>query len=364
MSERASMFSQETWFFVYFVAAGLFLLQVLSPFLTILLYAAVAAVVTWPIHARMLEIVHGRTYVAAVGTTLLLALMIGAPGSMLTWTFLQEGAAIIEQAIAWGSSGAPEELATGLVTSWRPTVESWTGPIPEEWFAPAKIVGPLQQAALTALNAAGSSLPGLVNALIDGSIDLLVFGLAVLTFYADGPALLAAIAHLSPLDDRHEARMFEAFREFAFNLVVASAGTAAAQGVVASLGYAIAGLDRVVFLGVATAIFSFVPMVGTAVVWIPASFLAASLYGTSWGVFVALWSIIVTGTVDNLLKPFFLSGSSDAHPLLIFLAVFGGMAWFGLPGLLIGPISTAVFLALYTIYVEEYAHDREVETVD
>ena len=58
--------------------------------------------------------------------------------------------------------------------------------------------------------------------------------------------------------------------------------------------------------------------------------------------------------MDNLVKPLFLRGSSDIHPLLIFLAVFGGMAWMHLPGILIGPVLVAFFLSLYTIYCEDY----------
>ena len=76
--------------------------------------------------------------------------------------------------------------------------------------------------------------------------------------------------------------------------------------------------------------------------------------GWAWAGFLIAWSVLFTGTVDNVVKPLFLRGSSDIHPLLIFLAVFGGMAWMQLPGILVGPVLVAFFLSLYTIYCEDY----------
>jgi predicted PurR-regulated permease PerM len=61
-----------------------------------------------------------------------------------------------------------------------------------------------------------------------------------------------------------------------------------------------------------------------------------------------------TGSVDNVVKPLFLRGNTRIHPLLIFLAVFGGLSRFGVPGALVGPLIVAFFLAAYTIYQREY----------
>ena len=62
----------------------------------------------------------------------------------------------------------------------------------------------------------------------------------------------------------------------------------------------------------------------------------------------------MTSSVDNFVKPMLLRGDTNVHPLLIFLAVFGGLVWFGLPGVFLGPVLVALFLALYTIYCEDF----------
>ena len=170
----------------------------------------------------------------------------------------------------------------------------------------------------------------------------------------EGPKLLNVFANLSPMDDSYETRLFDVFREFATNMVVGSLATAILQGIVASIGYAIAGVDGVIFFGLLTALFSFVPVVGTVLVWLPLSLSVGVTAGWAWAGFLIAWSVLFTGTVDNVVKPLFLRGSSDIHPLLIFLAVFGGMAWMQLPGILVGPVLVAFFLSLYTIYCEDY----------
>src|SRR5690606_26527594 len=112
----------------------------------------------------------------------------------------------------------------------------------------------------------GGWIPTLVATTFSLSIDLVIFLFAVVTLFIEGPRFLDFARRLSPIDDRYEARLFEVFRELSNNLVVGSLATGALQGVVAAIGFAIAGVERVIFLGILTAVFSFVPLLGTAVV--------------------------------------------------------------------------------------------------
>ena len=106
-------------------------------------------------------------------------------------------------------------------------------------------------------------------------------------------------------------------------------------------------------MGVATAVLSFVPLVGTLAVWVPVTLYVGVSIG-AWAAFVVAWSIVFTGTVDNLARPMFMRGSSNIHPLLVFLSMFGGLYWMGIPGVLVGPVIVAFFLALYTIYLHDF----------
>ncbi len=211
-----------------------------------------------------------------------------------------------------------------------------------------------QDATLSVLQFASGELPGIIQAAVDLSIDSVIYVFAVIVLFTRGEDVLQVLRRLSPLDDRYEERLFQVFREFSRNLVVGSIATAAIQGVVAGFGYAVAGLENVVFLAILTAIGSFVPVVGTVVVWIPVVIYLVVVGDWGYAIFLGTWSLVVVGTVDNVLKPLFMKGNTDIHPLLVFLAVFGGLYWMQLPGLLVGPVVVAFFLALYAIYTRDF----------
>lgn len=122
-------------------------------------------------------------------------------------------------------------------------------------------------------------------------------------------------------------------------------GTALAQGALAAFGFWMADVPGATFLGFMTFFLSFIPM-GPPLLWLPA---AAWLYthgNPSWGIFLALWGLIVISSVDNFLKPYFISLGSDMPLLLVLLGVLGGMMAFGFIGVFLGPTILAVAYSL------------------
>ena len=371
MSRSESPWSKQTrdnWFFGFLALATFALGYLFLPYLYVLLFAAVVVVVTWPIHLRIRVFCGGRIALSSLLTTGFLALLIFGPLSFIAYMFLNEVATVIDPLRAQLAKGA-------LVQDWMSwawslndprltrAVEAVTARLPADFNLIDTVAGPLQSAALSALNGMTDLLPALIQTGGAFALDGVIFIFAVLTLYMEGPKVLQVGMNLSPMDDLYEARLFSVFREFASNMVVGTLATSAIQGVVAAIGYAIAGVPNVILLGILTAVFSFVPMVGTALIWIPATLWTGATHGWGWALFVALYSLLVTGLVDNALKPLFLRGKTDIHPLLIFLAVFGGLSWMGLPGVLVGPVFVAFFLALYTIYLEDYLGEvPQIET--
>lgn len=166
--------------------------------------------------------------------------------------------------------------------------------------------------------------------------------------------MLTFFKRMLPIDDRYSSDVFQVFGEFSRNMVVGSLATAAIQGFVAGIGFAIAGIEKVIFLAILVFFGSFVPVVGTPVVWLPVVIYMFVTGDYAMATFLTIWSIVLVGSIDNVLRPLFMRGSSEMHALLIFLAVFGGMYWMGLAGLLVGPVIVAVFMALYRIYLRDY----------
>ena len=355
--------TRDSWFFAALALASIGVVWVFWPYMYVLLVALVTVVVSWPLHRRVIRLCEGKKAMSAFLTTVLMAILVFGPLSYLVYLFageinsfivMAQGAVedgVVQQWVDTGL-GTFRQLAAGGEDTWLP------GFVTEAMSNEAWIVENLQKGATQILSASGNflttSLPSLLSLAVNFSIDVVIYVFTVVTLYMEGPAILTAIKRLSPLDDSYEDRLFHVFGEFSLNMVVGSLATAAIQGVVASIGYAIVGVDRIIFLGVATAVLSFVPLVGTLAVWVPVALYVGFSMGWGWAIFVVIWSIVFTGTVDNLARPLFMRGSTDIHPLLVFLSVFGGMYWMGIPGVLVGPVIVAFFLALYTIYLEDF----------
>ena len=95
------------------------------------------------------------------------------------------------------------------------------------------------------------------------------------------------------------------------------------------------------------------PLVGTAVVWVPACIYLLATGSYVWAILLAAWGTLIVGTIDNVLRPYLISGRVQMHTLLIFFAVFGGVNVFGFLGLFIGPVIVAVTVTLLSMLRDE-----------
>lgn len=126
------------------------------------------------------------------------------------------------------------------------------------------------------------------------------------------------------------------------------------QAIVAAIGYWIFGLDQPVFWGVMTGFFSFVPVVGTFVIWLPAAAFMLSA-GFVWqGIGVGLFGLIIISMVDNFFLFAFQKKFANVHPLVTILGFVLGVSLFGVPGIIFGPLLISYFLILLKIYKEEF----------
>lgn len=334
-------------FYVLFGAAlvgGFFLLY---PFLFTLMFAAATAVVAQPLRQRF-ERALGTTNrsVAALLTLGTICCLVLLPAMALIALLMHDITEFVDAIIAWVSTlNLPpeiEKMVDGLGSS-DPVGEMTTilSDDPNQFAGLAPIVS------------------GFFAWLGNAGLDIAVYFLVTFSLLAEGERVMRLTLQLFPLDPHHAGRLFEVFRDIARNFLVGTVATAALQGAVAGIGWWLMGLPNTPLFAVAIAVSSLVPVVGTLVAWGPAALAAGYLAGPGTAVFVVVWNIVFTGTIDNIAKPLFLRGGSELHPVIIYLAVFGGLIWFGLPGLLFGPLVAAVFTALFQIHRETFLGIRE-----
>jgi predicted PurR-regulated permease PerM len=171
------------------------------------------------------------------------------------------------------------------------------------------------------------------------AIGVLVFVAALYTFIVDGDRLHTWLRTHMPIPSEAFARLTNAFRETGRGLIVAGGGTALVQGAVATVAYVAIGIPRALLLGPLTALCAIVPLVGTALVWVPLA-IELGATGQYWraGVVVAVGAGIHS-LIDNFIRPLFARyGRLTLPTFVVFVSMIGGVAVFGAAGALLGPL--------------------------
>lgn len=187
--------------------------------------------------------------------------------------------------------------------------------------------------------------------MVGGSIVMIV---SFYFFLLDGHSMISAFKRLSPLDDDHEQELVDQFSKVSRAVVVATLLSALVQGLLAGVGFYVAGLESIFLLTVLSAVLAMVPFLGAASVWIPCSlYLYFIDNDMTAAIGLAIYGAAVISMADNIIKPLVLHGQSKLHPLFAFLSVIGGVATLGPIGILIGPMIIAFMQTLLEILHSE-----------
>lgn len=321
-----------------------------APFADALLIAAVVTILAWPAYSVLRRRMPKRRSLATALTVIGLTVGVLLPLTVLFVFVGRELVALVNELVAVLQGGSLSATIDGLA---RSRVVRWAAEYAggtEALFAAMRSAS--QSMALAVAGAITQNVPGLVSVTAFAVLKVTIFYLALTTMLHRGDEFARWALRVSPLERVHTSDLFAVFAQFARNVVLAGVVSGAMQGTVAAIGYRIAGLERPLLLGALTGVLAYIPLVGTALAWVPITLLLLVQGESGAALFVVIWSIALTGTVDNFIKPILVRGRSNVPTLLVFLGVFGGLAWFGVIGLLVGPVIVAMLLALLHIYGE------------
>ena len=124
------------------------------------------------------------------------------------------------------------------------------------------------------------------------------------------------------------------------------------------VGYWIFGVESFVFWGVLTGVFSIVPIVGCALVWVPICIYMVMEGDTANAIWLAVYSFVVTGGVDNVLRFTILDKIGDVHPIITTIGIIIGVPMFGFMGFIFGPLLVSYLLLLVKIYRVEFTDHK------
>jgi predicted PurR-regulated permease PerM len=337
---------------------GLLALAVLRPFLVPLLWAAILAYSTWPVYRRLPTRARWPR-LSAAGLTLALAVGLGGPVGLLLVSLAQDATRLAGLLLEWQGQGFPLPAWAAARLAEQPWLAGLLETARSRGLADAEAVGQWLGRAASQLS---GQIVGIATGLVRNAAKFGVAMVAVYGFYLSGERLIDVGRRLAPLlFPVAPARFLESIGEAVHAVFFGLLGTALAQGVLAGAGLAVAGVPSPVALGTATALLSVLPGGGSAVTLVAAVWLALSGRVVA-GVALAVWSLLVVSSMDNLLRPLLISGRAQIPFLVVFLGVLGGLAGFGLVGAFVGPVILSVAFALVSEFSRLYTrHGRDAE---
>ena len=332
---------------VFILVAGCFL--VLRPFLAATLLAAVVCVSTWPVYVWLLHRMKDRKNLAALTMTLSLVLVVILPLALVAYNLADNVTAFydwMKQAVEAGPIEPP---------AWLKGVPLIGGSVAEYWHLIATSQQDMDALAKRLLEPARSFLLAGGILLGQGVLEMSLAAFVSFFFYRDGVALVNFLnAAMDRVVGVHAADVLRIINNTVQSVMYGLLGTALAQGFVATIGFAIAGIPAALLLGVITALLSLIP-VGPPLIWGSVAIWLFYQGAVGWGIFMLLWGLFLISGVDNVVKPLIISHGSNLPYILGLFGVIGGVLAFGFIGVFIGPTLLAVG---YSLIQEWTARDR------
>jgi predicted PurR-regulated permease PerM len=198
-------------------------------------------------------------------------------------------------------------------------------------------------------------------------IPNIIVGIALALFisfflFKDGKKLLNSIIEMVPVNKKHSNKLVEQFGKVTYSVVFAHIIVAIVQGSLGAIGFYIFGIPSAIFWGVIIAIFALLPVIGPAVIWVPASIFrfingitTNSYWDTGMGIGLFLYGIFIISTSDNLLRVKLIGNAGNVHPLTVLIGIIGGINLFGLIGIFVGPIILSLLITFFKDFIGKYA---------
>jgi predicted PurR-regulated permease PerM len=316
-----------------------------APLLVGLALGTVMGFTAEPLQATLTKRFGERRRLAAAATTLTGGLMVVGGGTVAAWVMVRElvaAVAIVQMRIAAGTLAGPRVsrvlAALGL----------------EREVVITKLRDEVGRLANLAAEAAGVVAQASAGALLTVVIAMWTMYYVLL----DWPRIGRHLERLLPLDPDHTRALVDEFRDVGRRAFVGSVATAVIQGTLAGLGFALFGVPQPITGGAILAVASFIPVVGVLCVWVPAAgWLLATGHLARMLLLTGYCLIFVMALNDYIVRPRLVGTRRGIHPLLMLVALLGGISVFGVAGIIVGPVTMSLFVATARIYERE----REID---
>lgn len=318
-------------------------------FLSLLLYVGFGKV-----NRFLIKRWRGKRTLAAAATTLLVVLILVVPAVYLTVHLVEQ---LIDLVISISDALTSRRILYTLQQV--PWITDYLTSNPFFWIDLIQMAESFSSdyASLLDTDRIGSWVSNVFN-VVKGSVkvtsrffaDMLLTLVILFFLFRDGPGFYRFLERAMPFPTSMTNRFMERMRELIEAVLVGNVFVSFLQGSLLTLGLVICGISNSIVYGFIAAIFSLIPVIGTAVVWFPVALYLFARGEYALAVFISVYGISMYLLLENILKPKLLDKKLGMHPLLLFLAILGGLAEFGMSGVILGPLFVTLFMTMWKIY--------------
>ena len=312
------------------VLLGIAIIVALFPFASGLLAIPVLFVVFKPVYARVRR--HAQPRLAAAIVTGLGVLFLMIPLIIVAVIVAHQAQSLV--------AGAEQSRVLGEVSQLR----IGTFPI-------GPIIANMGRRVAEWISSSGFAVVGAATRF---SLNLIIAFFGLFFILQSSERLWLGLAPHIPFSTTNTEHLRKRFEDVTVSTVIGTGLTAAVQATLVGAAFWATGLTNAVVWAVITAVLSILPIVGSGMVWVPGAIVLALDDRMPQAVALSLWGIVVVANTDNLIRPMVFRRWANVHPLITIIGAFGGVRYFGLMGLLVGPLALSYFFELLRMYRQEY----------
>lgn len=322
-------------------------------FLQPIFWAVALGIVVYPVHTQIRQRLLPRETLAASASVVLVVLIVVMPIIGVAMVVTGEAAALYSRI-----SGGDIDLSR-LYREAQEHLPQLIEFMQMTGLDPERLQSQLSSAAVALSRFIASRALALGQDTLRIAVFFFLMIYLLFFFLRDGKRLLDALVRALPLGDARERHLLGRFAEVSRATIKGTLVVGIVQGTIGGMTFAALGIRAPVLWGVIMALLSILPAVGPALVWAPAAIVLMAGGRIAAGVVLIVVGALIIGLVDNLLRPLLVGRDTRMPDYLILLSSLGGLAAFGLAGIVIGPIIAAFFLSVWQMAQDEFGQETD-----
>lgn len=311
--------------------------QIFVPFISALALSAIIVVISYPLFELLLKYVTRRRRSIAAGlSTLVVFAVVVIPIFFVSTLLVNEFVSFYKAIDTTSSPLAIDSMLTGVETSLQQYIPGFEINLSEQ----------IKQSLQWFTKNLGSIFAGTVSVVF----TFLIAMMGSFYLFRDGQRLTEWLVSLSPLTDTEDKIILQRIARSIRSVATGTVLVSIIQGVTATIGFEIFGIDRPILWGSIAALGALLPGIGTAGIMVPAVAYLFYIGNATGAIGLLVWAIAAIVIIDNLISPYLMSRGNNLHPFVVLISVLGGISLFGPIGFILGPVFVSLFMVLLELY--------------